>query len=91
MNDISSKSKIYNFLISKGGEATNTEIADFMRYKRGSLSWGQRLRDIRKEMKIKGGDLICKEIRTGYYLYKLVFPKKEEQMVFTGQSTRGCV
>jgi hypothetical protein len=79
---MSSKSEIYNFLVSKGGETTNTEIAEFMRYKKGSLSWGQRLRDIRKDMKAKGGDLICREIRTGYYLYKLIFPKEEQLEIY---------
>jgi len=57
------------------GEATNAQIAEFMRGSKGQLSWGQRLREIRKELIAKGGDLECKEIKPGIYLYKVILPE----------------
>lgn len=71
---MSAKSKIWQFLLDKG-EATNAQIADFMRGSKGQLSWGQRLRELRQELQAKGGDLTCREIKTGIYLYKVIMPE----------------
>lgn len=71
---MNSKSRLWQFLSAKGS-ATNAEIAEFMRGTVGQLSWGRRLRDLRKEMQAKGGDIICRELRKGIYLYKVVWPE----------------
>lgn len=71
---ITSKERIKEFLMSRMC-CTNAEIAEFMRGYPGQLSWGQRLRDIRKELIAEGGDLECKEVRPGIYQYKVVLPK----------------
>jgi hypothetical protein len=71
---MNSKSRLWQYL-SERGEATNAEIAEFFRGTRGQLSWGQRLREIRKELQAKGGDLTCRELRPGIYSYKVVYPE----------------
>lgn len=71
---MNSKSRLWQFLSDKG-EATNAQIAEFFRGTKGQLSWSQRLREIRKDLQRKGGDLVCKEIRTGIYLYKIIYPE----------------
>jgi hypothetical protein len=72
---MNSKSRIWQFL-SERGEATNAEIASFMRGSKGQLSWGQRLREIRQELQAKGQDLACKECRPGIYRYTIVRGEK---------------
>ena len=71
---MSSKSRLWQFLINKG-QATNAEIAEFMRGTKGQLSWGQRIRELRQELQAKGGDLTCQELKTGIYLYKIIKPE----------------
>lgn len=78
---MSSKTKIRRLLELKGA-ATNAEIAELLRGQPGQLSFGQRLRDIRKDIQAEGGDLLCEKLRTGIYLYKLQLPPKVEK---TGQ------
>lgn len=68
---MSSKSRIWQFL-AETGSRTNVEIANFVRGTKGQLSWGQRLRDIRKELIARGDNLECKEIRPGIYKYTIV-------------------
>lgn len=71
---MSSKSRLWQYLLVKG-EATNAQIADFMRGSKGQLSWGQRIRELRKELIAKGGSLECSEIKRGIYLYKVIPPE----------------
>jgi hypothetical protein len=71
---MSSKSRLWQFLSNKG-QATNSEIAEFFRGSKGQLSWSQRLREIRKDLIAKGGDLTCKELKQGIYLYKVIMPE----------------
>jgi hypothetical protein len=71
---MSSKDKIKSFLFCKG-EATNAEIAELLHGQPGQLSTGQRLREIRQELRAEGGDLECKEVRPGIYLYRVIKPK----------------
>ena len=68
---LSCKERIKIFLLMKG-KATNAEIAELVRGTKGQLSWGQRLRDIRKDLQKKGKNLVCKEVRTGIYLYSII-------------------
>ena len=67
----SAKEKIRLFLMQKGS-ATNAEIAELLRGQPGQLSTGQRLREIRQELIAQGGNLECREIRTGIYEYKVI-------------------
>jgi len=71
---MSSKSKLWQFLLDRG-QATNSEIAEFMRGSKGQLSWGQRLRELRKDLQRKGGNLTCHEVKPGIYLYKVLLPE----------------
>jgi len=73
---MNSKSRLWQFLMDKG-QATNAQIAEFMRGSRGQLSWGQRLRELRKELQAKGGDLTCQEVKPGIYLYKVIQPEPQ--------------
>lgn len=77
---MSSKEKIWRFLIENNGRATNAEIANWMRGQKGQLSIGQRLREIRQELQAGGKDLICTELRPGIYLYQIT----EGQMAWVG-------
>ena len=79
---ISAKNKILQYLISHNNQATNAELAELLRGQRGQLSWSQRVRDIRKELKAKGKDLTCKELRVGIYLYQIVEPKEQKEFAF---------
>jgi len=72
--NMSSKSRLWQFILEKKS-ITNAEIAEFMHGSKGQLSWGQRLREIRKEWQQRGGDLICKEERPGIYRYTLLMPE----------------
>lgn len=67
------KERLKEFLFLKG-EATNAEIAEYMRYHPDALSWRTRVSDIRKELQLNGGDIICVHIKKGIYLYKVIFP-----------------
>jgi len=71
---MNSKSRLWQFLSDKG-QATNAQIAEFFRGTKGQLSWGQRLRELRQELQAKGGDLTCREIKPGIYLYKIIQPE----------------
>lgn len=71
---MNAKSRLWQFLSSKGS-ATNAEICEFIRGSPGQLSWGQRIRELRKEMQAKGGDIACSELRKGIYLYTVVWPE----------------
>ena len=71
---MNSKNKIKNFLLQRG-QALNHEIAEYMRFQPGALSWRTRVSDIRKELQAQGGDLTCKELRKGIYLYKIIRPQ----------------
>ena len=77
---MSSKDKIWQYLITHDNQATNAQLADWLRGSKGQLSWGQRLRELRQELQAKGGDLTCRELRPGIYLYKIIEPHKETQM-----------
>jgi hypothetical protein len=68
---MSAENRIWEYLITHNRQATNYEIANFMRGSEGQLSTTQRLRDIRKELQAIGKDLSCTIIRTGVYLYKI--------------------
>jgi len=72
---MSAKNKIWQYLITHNNQATNAELADWLRGQKGQLSIGQRLREIRKDLIAKGGDLTCREIKTGIYLYKVIMPE----------------
>jgi len=74
---MTSKQRIKSFLFSRG-QATNAEIAEYMNGLPGQLSWGQRLREIRQELKEEGGDLVTKEMCRGIYLYTVILPPKIE-------------
>lgn len=73
MKTESSYTRIKRFMLEKK-QATNAEIAEYMRGTKGQLSWGQRLRDLRQELIKEGGNLECEEIRPGIYLYKVIPP-----------------
>ena len=68
---MSSKDKIKSFLICKG-QAYNYELAGLLEGQPGQLSWGQRVRDLRKEFAKEGIEIACTEERPGVYLYKLI-------------------
>jgi len=78
---MNSKDKIWQYLITHDNQATNWQIdALFARGEKGSLSWAQRLRQIRQELHAQGKDLKTKHISGGTYLYKIIEPHKETQM-----------
>lgn len=72
---MNSKSKIWQYLITHNNQATNAELADWMRGQKGQLSIGQRLREIRKSMQRRGGNLECKEVKSGIYRYRIIYPE----------------
>jgi hypothetical protein len=65
---ISSKKRIEQVLFAQG-HITNAEAAELLRYSKGQLSFGQRLRDIRKDLRSQGKELDCIAIGDGVFDY----------------------
>ena len=63
--------RVRNFVLTHK-EFTNGEIADYMRYHPGGLSWRTRLSDCRKELIARGGSLDCVPVNTQHGIYKYV-------------------
>ena len=65
---LSSKKRIEQVLFAHG-HITNAEAAELLRYSKGQLSFGQRLRDIRKDLQAQGKELNCVPKGNGVFDY----------------------
>jgi hypothetical protein len=72
---MSAKDKIWRYLSEHNWQATNGELGELLKGQKGQQSFGQRIRELRKAMYKRGGDIECKELRTGSYLYRVIWPE----------------
>jgi len=68
---MTAKQRLWQYLITHNRQAYNYELAGCLVGNKGYLAWGQIVRDLRKDLKKIGKDLLCEKKEGGVYLYRI--------------------